>query len=70
MPAKTNVFFLLLSERGNNNIEDLLYANTIPNKAAIEIHKIVPATISPLFCHVRYFTSSSGLTASSPPSFY
>lgn len=40
MPAKTNAFFLLLSERGSSNNEDLLYPNTIPNKAARELPRM------------------------------
>jgi hypothetical protein len=34
---------------------------TIPNNADNDVPNIVPATISPPFCHIRYPATSDGL---------
>jgi hypothetical protein len=56
IPTNTSALFLLFEL----NNEDLLYTNIIPNSAAIEVSKTVPAIIiSPPFCHMWYCISSS-----------
>jgi hypothetical protein len=42
---------MLLADCGNN--KDLIYTNTIPNKAPNDIPNMVPSTISPPFYHKR-----------------
>ncbi len=57
IPARANAFFLLL-EPGN---EVLIYMKIIPNNADKDVPNIVPATIPPPFCHIRYPATSDGL---------